>query len=242
MNDTGLTPTRRTTLAWIAAAAAGPFALAGLEGEAAAATATTGAGAARGVAGWPAMSLPAITAPGYGPDPDMADKKVPWPLTLTAAQRTVVRRCADMILPPSPGQKAPSALAIDAFVDEWVSAPYARQAADRAAIVPGLAWLDAEATARFGRRFAAATDAQRRAILDAIAWRDRIAPEHREAGAFFARLRGLVIIGYYTTPEGEAELGYAGNTPIEGVYPGAPPEALAHLKAQLAALKLTMPG
>ena len=139
MNDTGLTPTRRTTLAWIAAAAAGPFALAGLEGEAAAATATTGAGAARGVAGWPAMSLPAITAPGYGPDPDMADKKVPWPLTLTAAQRTVVRRCADMILPPSPGQKAPSALAIDAFVDEWVSAPYARQAADRAAIVPGLA-------------------------------------------------------------------------------------------------------
>lgn len=230
-----MTPTRRTTLAWIAAAAAGPFALAGLERPAAAET-----GGA--VAGWPAASLPRITAPGYGTDPDMADKKAPWPLTLTPAQRALVRLCADMILPPAAGQKPPSALAIDAFVDEWVSAPYARQAADRAAIIPGLAWLDAEAKRRFGRDFAQAGEAQRRAIFDAIAWRERVAPGLAEAATFFARLRGLVIIGYYTTPEGEAELGYAGNTPIAGVYPGAPPEAIAHLKAQLARLKLAMPA
>ena len=220
-------PTRRTTLAWLAAAMASPLAL---------------QGAAAATAGWPAMTLPKITGAGYGTDPDIAAKKVTWPLTLTAPQRAMVNACADLILPPAPGQKAPSALAIDAFADEWLSAPYSRQLADRAAILPGLAWLDLEAKARFGQPFLSATDAGRRQIFDSIAWRDRVTPDLAQAAEFFARLRGLVILGYYTTPEGEAELGFAGNSAIAGVYPGPPPEALAHLKAQLAKLNLKMPA
>lgn len=228
------TPTRRATLAWIAAAAASPLAIGGMARAAAAPVADP--------VRWPGAVPPKIAAKGYGTDPDLAAKTVPWPLTLAADQRALVALCADMVLPPAAGQKAPSALAIDAFVDEWISAPYARQAADRAAILPGLAWLDAEARARCGRGFAAASVAQRSEILDAIAWRDRVAPSYREAAAFFARLRAVVILGYYTTPEGEAELGFAGNTPIQGVYPGAPPEAIAHLKAQLDTLGLRMPA
>lgn len=220
--------TRRQTLAWFAAAAASPLAMA--------------AGPARASAGWPAITLSRIAAPGYGTDPDLAEKKVPWPLTLDPAQRALVRVAADMILPADAGQKPPSALGIDAFVDEWVSAPYARQAADRAAILPGLVWLDAESAARFARPFVRADAAQRKAIFDSIAWSDRVAPGLERAAAFFASLRALVILGYYTTPEGEAELGYVGNTPIEGVYPGPGPEPLTHLQARLTELGLRMPG
>lgn len=230
-SDLPPTPTRRQTIAWFAAAACSPMALA-LPGGAATAAATVG---------WPAITLSRIAASGYGPDPDLAAKTVTWPLSLDPAQRQMIRLCADIILPPAPGGKAPSALGIDAFIDEWVSAPYQRQSADRALIVPGLAWLDAEATQRSGQAFAAITDPQRRTIFDTIAWQDRVTPEYAQAAAFFASLRALVVLGYYTTPEGETELGYIGNTPSQGVYPGPGPEPLAHLGKQLAALGLSMP-
>ncbi len=229
MTQAQISPSRRTTLAWIAAAAAfGPAAF--------------GAGSGRALAaGWPAQGSPRIASKGYGTDPNLADKKVTWPLTLDPGQRALVSICADMMLPPQRGQKAPSALGIDAFLDEWLSAPYERQVQDRAAILPGLAWLDAESKNRFQSGFAVANAAQRSAIFDDIAFRSKVVPQHRQAGDFFDRLRGLVILGYYTTPEGESELGFVGNTPIEGVYPGPPREALDHLGRELANLKLTMP-
>lgn len=228
MTDPFLTPTRRRTIAWFVAAAASPMALA--------------AGPARAApADWPALGPTRSAGPGYGTDPDLAAKTVTWPLSLGPDERAVIDLCADMILPPPSGGKAPSALGIAAFVDEWVSAPYDRQVADRALIVPGLAWLNAEAQRTSRQPFTRATDAQRHAILDAIAWRDRIAPAHARAGAFFASLRTLVMLGYYTTPEGEQDLGFVGNTPIEGVYPGPDGEPLRHLEGQLARLGLSMP-
>lgn len=230
MSDLPLTPTRRQSIAWFAAAACSPMALALPAGTATAAS-----------AGWPSITLSRTAASGYGPDPDLAAKKVTWPLSLDPAQRQVVRLCADVILPPAAGGKAPSALGIDTFIDEWVSAPYQRQTADRALIVPGLAWLDSETKQRFSQPFAAISHSQRCKIFDNIAWQERITPEYAQAATFFASLRALVILGYYTTPEGEAELGYVGNTPSQGIYPGPGPEPLAHLQQQMDALGLSMP-
>ncbi|PIB91591.1 gluconate 2-dehydrogenase subunit 3 family protein [Caulobacter sp. FWC2] len=222
------TLTRRRTIAWFTAALASPMAL------------PTGPARAASI-GWPALMLKPIAAPGYGADPNMSEKKVTWPLSLSPEQRALIRICADIVLPPPAGRKPPSALGIDAFVDEWVSAPYARQAADRTLILAGLVWMDAQAMERFSKSFACATDAQRRVIFDMIAWRDRIAPGCEQAAAFFASLRAIVVLGYYTLPEGEEELGFVGNTPYEGVYPGPGPEPLRHLEQQLARLGLTMP-
>lgn len=219
---THVTVDRRTTLAWFAAAlAAGPLA---------------GCGDSDGV--WRAPRP--ITGPGYGTDPDLLDPSVPWPLSLSAAELETVTALVELILPAE--GEAPSAvqLGVPAFINEWVSAPYESQQEDRALIVPGLAWIDRESRSRNGRSFAQATDEARRAILDDIAFRDRIKPGLEKGAEFFGRMRALTLGGYYTTPEGWAEIGYLGNQPTAGPYPGPTPEAMAHLRAAAASLGLTI--
>ena len=232
MRDTSLSLSRRATLSWMTAAAAaagGPFLFAGH------------ARAQSRPTPWPRLALPKNTASGYGQDPDLAAKTVPWPLLLSESERARLRIAADIIMPPGGDQKAPSALGIDAFFNEWVSAPYTQQVADRALIVPGLVWLDAEARIRFDRDFAGASEEQRCAIFDTVAYPGKIVEGYRQAGEFFACLRKLTILGYYTTPQGMAELGFAGNTPIQGMYPGPSAAALEHLARKLEALGLTTP-
>jgi hypothetical protein len=215
----GIAVDRRTTLAWLAAALALPEAARGngLEGT-----------------NWPAVPLTPVTGPGYGVDPNLLEPTVPWPLTLTRAELTAASALCDMILPADGQYSAASALGVPAFVDEWVSAPYPSQQQDRALIVPGLAWIDAESMRRGGRRFADATAGERAAICDDIAFAGRIKPGFEKPGAFFAIMRRLTLRAYYSTEEGWAQIGYMGNTPTEGPYPGPTPEAMAHIQQVIA--------
>jgi len=215
----GLAVDRRTTLAWLAAALAVPEAArgSGLEGT-----------------DWPAARLTPVTAPGYGVDPDLLNPTVPWPLTLTVAERHAAAAVCDMILPADGGYSAASALGVPAFVDVWVSAPYPRQQQDRALIVPGLGWTDAESVRRFGKPFADAAVAERSAICDDIAFAGRVRPGFAKPAAFFAAMRKLTLRAYYSTEEGWAQLGYIGNTPGTGPYPGPTSEAMAHIQQAIA--------
>lgn len=179
-----------------------------------------------------------VAAKGYGTDPDLMQPKTPWPLTLSPAQREEIRIAADLIIPADEHSPSAGSLHIDAFIDEWVSAPYPRQQADAKIIVPGLGWLDAESKRRFGAHFAGASDTQRRAIFDDIAWRGKVASGTGEGAEFFGKLRQLVMAGFYTLPEGVADIGYKGNSPIAGDYPGPTPEALEHLRGKLKELGL----
>jgi len=210
----GLAVDRRTTLAWLAAALAVP--------EAARGTGLDGTQ-------WPAVQLTPVTAPGYGVDPDLLNPTIPWPLTLTGTERKAAAALCDMILPADGQYSAASAVGVPAFVDEWVSAPYPRQQQDRELIVPGLAWTDAESVRRNGKPFAEATAGERSAICDDIAFAGRVKPGFEKPAAFFAALRRLTLRAYYSTEEGWAQLGYMGNTPSEGPYPGPTPEAMAHI-------------
>jgi hypothetical protein len=225
-----MTVSRRVTLAWVAAASASPWTVAGLEPAVAQPQPQTGL--------WKEVMVTPITSPGYGQDPSLVKLATPWPLTLTQDQRALLRIAADLILPADAHSPSGSALHIDAFVDEWVSAPYQQQQRDRVIILSGLAWLDAESTARFGQSFAQASDAQRRAIFDSIAFRARVQPGYERPAFFFARLRGLMLGGFYSLPEGMADIGYVGNAPMTA-YPGPSDEALAHLHAALAKLDIT---
>ena len=223
---------RRVTLAWVAAASAGAFAAAGCEAaEAQADSAATPASP------WPAEPAP-LQAPGYGQDPDLNKPVIPWPLTLDPQQREKLRIAADLMLPADALSPSGGALQLDAFVDEWVSAPYPQQRADRSLILSGLQWLDDESMRRFGLDFAQASDAQRRAIFDMIAFRGNVKPGYGRSAQFFARLRGLILSGFYSLPEGIADIGYLGNKPSLGPYPGPTKEAMAHLNASLVKLGL----
>src|SRR3546814_5507473 len=51
------------------------------------------------VADWPDAVPPPLPAHGYGRDPDLMAPKVPWPLTLSTAQRATIDLLGDLILP-----------------------------------------------------------------------------------------------------------------------------------------------
>ena len=220
---------RRTTLRWLVAAVAAETMLAGCGSD-------EQESAARAMA---ELGTPlAPDSVGYGTDPDLMNPVVPWSRTMTEAQLQVAAALADIILPASKASPAASAVGVQDFIDEWVSAPYAAQQADREVVLDGLAWLEDEAHSRFKTAFAAAKVQDASVILDQIAYRDRVAPGMEDAARFFRKFRDLAMSAYYSTAAGIEEIGYVGNRPVAGPYPGPSAEALAHLDAALRHLGL----
>ena len=131
-------------------------------------------------------------------------------------------------------------LGVGAFIDEWISAPYPTQQADRAMVLGGLAWLDAQSMILHHAAFDAIAPAQRVPLLDALTV---AAPAARMAMpvAFMDKLRYLFVLGFYSLPEGKADMGFIGNQPIPGEYPGPTPEALTHFATVAAQLGLAVP-
>src|SRR5579872_1973706 len=94
---------------------------------------------------------------GYGTDPNLMKVYQPgdlWPLTFTKEQHHLVSVLCDVILPADEKSPGASELKVPDFMDEWVSAPYPKQQADRKLILRGLDWLQAESKRRFGKGFA----------------------------------------------------------------------------------------
>ncbi len=151
-----------------------------------------------------------------------------WPLTLSDEQRRAAAALSDLILPPEPGDQAPSALGVQDFVDEWVSSPYDETLEDRPIILAGLDWIDAESTRRFGKKFAMLGEAQQCQIADDICGKPAVKTEFRTQATFFTRFRYLAASGYYTTPQGWKDIGYVGNVPT-ATFLGPTREALRHL-------------
>ena len=167
-----------------------------------------------------------------GWDPVLNKNYVPgdlWPLTLTPKQRKAAASLTDLILPPdNAGDKLPSQLGVQAFIDEWISSPYDETAKDRPVITEGLDWLDAESQRRFQKDFAELAEPQKCAIADDICGKTPVKKEFKAAQNFFNRFRYLAASGYYSTPQGWKDVGYTGNVPMVE-FPGPTPEALKHL-------------
>ena len=200
---------RRTTLKWVLAAASSVPLLA------------TQLRAA-------AVSPLATAATGYGRDPLLTRAYAAgelWPLTLSATDRRIAAALCDVIIPPDEVSPGASAVGVVDFIDEWVSAPYPTHVSDRALVVEGLAWIDAEARRAFGVAFAALDLAQQRTICDAICYVPTAAEGLASAARFFARFRDLTAGGFYTTPAGTRDLGFVGNVVLDR-FDGLPPEVL----------------
>lgn len=200
---------RRTSLKWMLGAAALPMLhLSGCSSES------------------PPPALPSGT--GYGTDPDLLKVYGPgsvWPLTLGQTQRSIATALCDLIVPADAEGPGAVAVGVVDFINEWVSAPYPQQSADRKLILAGFDWLDAEAERRFSRDFSGLSVAQRVAICDDICHLPKAPAEFRQAAEFFARYRDLTIGGFCTSPQGRKYLGYVGNVPLAS-FEGPPPEVL----------------
>ncbi len=199
---------RRTSLKWMLSAAALPMLhLTGCSSE-------------------PPPKLPSGT--GYGTDPNLLKVYGPgsvWPLTLSERQRATATALCDLIVPADADAPGAVAVGVVDFINEWVSAPYPQQAADRKVILAGFDWLDAQAEQRFSRSFAGSSVSQRSEICDDVSYVPRARAEFKQAAEFFARYRDLTIGGFCTSPQGRQYLGYIGNVPLTS-FDGPPPEVL----------------
>ena len=80
-----------------------------------------------------------------------------------------------------------------------------------------------------GAPFVEATDAERRRLLDRIAYPDDAdASEDAPGVAFFSRFRDYTAAGYFSSPQGIEDLGYIGNV-ARPAWPGCPAEVARHI-------------
>jgi hypothetical protein len=149
------------------------------------------------------------------------------PKFFTAEEWELVRLLVDYVIPKDAKSGSATDAGVPEFMDYMMSDPEASPSS-RIAMRGGLAWLDAESRRRFGAGFVAATDAQRRAILDDIAWPKRARSEMSHGVAFFNRFRDLTASGFFSSALGYADLDYRGNTFV-AEWTGCPPEALRKL-------------
>lgn len=146
------------------------------------------------------------------------------PQFFTAHEYKTVGVLADMILPADERSGSATDLGVPDFMDFMVADRSWMQVPMRG----GLAWLDLHSRDRFGKAFVEGSEAERRGVLDEIAYPDDVADELSHGAAFFNSFRDLTASGFWTTKEGMADLGYQGNTFVLK-WEGAPQEEIARL-------------
>jgi len=173
-----------------------------------------------------------IAASGYGRDPKLLEVYKPgdfWPLTFTREQRRTTAALCDLILPADDRSPGAASIGVPDFIDEWISAPYPEQQADRKVVLDGLAWIEGESRKRFEKDFVDLSAEQQRRICDEICYEPDAKAEFKTAARFFSKFRNLTVGGFYTTPQGWKDLQYIGNVPLTK-FDGPPPEVLEYLK------------
>ena len=88
------------------------------------------------------------------------------PKFFTRHEYATVTLLVDLIIPKDERSGSATEAGVPQFMDFMMTDQASRQTAMRG----GLAWINQESRKRFGRSFVAASDAQRRQILDDIAW------------------------------------------------------------------------
>ena len=144
-----------------------------------------------------------------------------------ANEYRTVRVLADDVIPRDARSGSATEAGVPDFIDFHLSVEET-SADTRLAWRGGLRWLDREAKRRFNVGYAAATRAQRHAILDDIAYADKATPEMQPGAAFFARFRDMCAAGFFSSAAGWKDLEYIGNTFVP-VWSGCPASALAKL-------------
>jgi len=145
------------------------------------------------------------------------------PKFFTASEYATIVVLADLIIPKDARSVSASEAGAPEFVDHIVNVQEERQVAARG----GLKWLDTESLKRFDKTFLQAADAQRRQILDDIAYPAKADKRFSHGVRFFSGLRDLVAAGFWSSKIGVQDLGYQGNVP--NTWNGAPQNVLDKL-------------
>ena len=150
------------------------------------------------------------------------------PTFFSAHEWSTVRLLVDYIIPRDERSGSATDAKVPEFID-FLMADNDASLASRTAMHGGLAWLDNECRNRFdGKTFVLASDAQRKEVLDDIAYPRKAKPEHSYGVTFFNRFRDLTASGFFSSQMGWQDVQYKGNVALPA-WNGCPPAALAKL-------------
>ncbi|HMR92872.1 MAG TPA: gluconate 2-dehydrogenase subunit 3 family protein [Chitinophagaceae bacterium] len=138
----------------------------------------------------------------------------------TEAEIATITVLADIIIP----KDEISGSASDAKVPEFIEYIVKDMPQHQLPMRGGLRWLDMQCLKRYGKSFTACTDQQKIAMVDDIAYPEKVKPELKQGAAFFSLVRNLTATGFYTSEIGVKDIGYAGNAPNK--WNGVPDEVL----------------
>lgn len=160
-----------------------------------------------------------------------AAKEPVAPRFFAAGEWAAVRALCDLVIPADERSGSASEALVPEFLDyvltDPLSEPRERETL-QTQVRGGLAWLDRECAARFGRGFVDCAEGERKGVLDSIAWPERVGPGMEAGARFFTLFRDLVASGYWTSRVGTEDLRYLGNTYV-AEWKGCPPEVLSRL-------------
>lgn len=146
------------------------------------------------------------------------------PKVFNAHEWQTVRVLVDLVIP----RDARSGSATDARVPEFMDVFMETRENMRTWMRTGLTWLDDECKKRFDKTFLESDAAQRKAVLDDIAWPRRAKQEMQPGVRFFNNFRNFTASGFWSSKMGIDDLQYMGNRP-QAQWNGCPPAALNKL-------------
>ena len=163
------------------------------------------------------------------------------PKFFTPSEYRTVRVLVDYVIP----RDAKSGSATDAKVPEFMDFMYSdplqtTSENTKKAVKDGLAWLDTESRKRFAKTFVEASDAERRRILDDIAWPAKAPQGMAEGVTFFNRFRDMTASGFFSSAMGWKDIGYIGNVAVPQ-WNGCPPATLRRLGVTEDVMKTRIP-
>jgi hypothetical protein len=146
------------------------------------------------------------------------------PKVYSAHEWATVSMLVNYIIP----KDAKSGSATDAGVPEFMDTMLSLEPTMAPANRGGLAWIDHQCHQRFDKDFVDCTDAQRRQLLDDIAFPAK-APRELAAGvSWFNSFRDFTATGFFTSEIGVNDVGYQGNTVVPE-WTGCPVENYTRL-------------
>ena len=161
------------------------------------------------------------------------------PKFFTAHEWATVRMLADYVIPRDDRSGSATDAKVPEYMD-WLMADKEASEATRVGMRGGIGWLDIECSERFGKTFIGATDAQRRQVLDDIAWPKKAPPGKENGVAFFTRFRDLTASGFFSSEMGYKDVRFVGNV-FNPDWQGCPAPAMAKLGVSHDLMKTRVP-
>ena len=132
------------------------------------------------------------------------------PKFFTPHEWRTVRVLADIVIPKDERSGSATDAKAPEFMD-FMLVDKETSEVSKVSMRGGLAWLDAEMRKRFGTDFVASSDANRRAVLDDIAYPKKVSPELRRGSQWFDRFRNNVGSVFFSSAMGWLDPKYLGN-------------------------------